>query len=542
MSPMNISLDHFRRAAADVGEHGDNDTLPFDIDTRFVNEKQEELAEIAFNFFGETNRSGRKEAIKKINSLEIFSERLLTPTGPAGFRITTKIHPFWNIYFNGLGVGVAEAHEPKRSTRAHSYRFVSDGKRLFNRDRSWRAYLQATIDDDVLGDQEAIVVKTDVSSFYEHIYHHRVENCVEDLFPRDRWTVAAQIDRFLNHFSSRRSFGLPVGGQCSRIIAELLMSSIDQRLSDSDIAWHRYVDDFTLITTSQADAYKALSDLSHALADYGLSLNRTKTTILTAKHYSDYVRMQLGAPDDEASRLQEIDLHFDPYSDTPDRDFEELKETVAQLEVHKLLNSELQKSQPDAFLVSQIGRTLKLNPPRVALQLCETLLESKNLHAFRGSWSTIMRGIAAVRKEEENADIFDHVDHLLDLIPDHSPHLLLPETNCLHFLKTIRFRRTDSRAQYVNGLYSSTKSETVKRACIDCWHSWRDRPCFVRLLNAWSSLGTEEQRMLWHAARDFGDDGKCFRDQVRPSLANRWRLGIEQAGTSTFESLYSEWG
>lgn len=432
-----VTLGHFKRAAADIGAHGDNDTLPFDVDNRFIAENQDALAEVAFNYFRELEAVGAKHAASAINSLQIFSERLLTPTGPAGFRITTKLHPFWNIYFNGLGVAIAEAHESERSERAHSYRFVPQGKGLFDRTASWRAYREATIADNDLQKHGVVVVQTDISSFYEHIYHHRIENCVADLFPKGS-TVPTQIDRFLSKFASGRSFGLPVGGQCARILAELLMSSVDRMLSDAGVIWHRYVDDFTLITSSQADAYRALSALSHALADYGLSLNRTKTIVLTAKHYIDYARTQLGTPEDEASKLREIDLHFDPYSDTADSDYEELRDTVEQLEVQALLNLELQKGQPDAFLVAQIGRTLRLHTPRVALQLCATLLDSKNLHSFRASWSTIMRGIASVRADKTYSEIFDPLDQLLDAVPEHSPHLLLPEANCLHFLKTIR--------------------------------------------------------------------------------------------------------
>src|ERR1044071_2137264 len=43
---------------------------------------------------------------------------------------------------------------------------------------------------------------------------------------------------------------------------------------------------------------------------------RTKTTLLTSRHYIDYVRTQLGGSGDEASKLVEIDFRFDPYSDT----------------------------------------------------------------------------------------------------------------------------------------------------------------------------------------------------------------------------------
>ena len=229
-----ITIGHFRRSAADIGRYGDNDTLPFDIENRFISDEQENLAGLAFDYFQRIDEKSEREVGADISSLPVFSERLLAPTGPAGFRITTKIHPFWNIYFNGLGVAVAQAHEPERSHLAHSYRFVEEGEGLFDRDASWRAYLQATLDDPALDNEDAIVVKTDISSFYERLYHHRLENRIKDLFPDS--TISVQIDRFLSKFAAGRSFGLPVGGQCARILAEVMMTPIDQRLSEAGIA------------------------------------------------------------------------------------------------------------------------------------------------------------------------------------------------------------------------------------------------------------------------------------------------------------------
>ncbi len=540
-----VTLDHFKRATADIGANGDNDTLPFDIDVRFINENQERLAELAYRYFEYLDGLPKKDTKPlnvrdTINSLDVFSERLLVPTGAAGFRITTKIHPLWNIYLNGLGVAIAEVHEPMRSDRVHSYRFLSQGNKLFDWTSSWRAFREASIADcEAVGDR-AVVVQTDISSFYEHVYHHRIENCIDDLFSEGS-KVAIQVDRFLSKLASGRSFGLPVGGQCSRILAELLLSSVDQRLTEEGIRWRRYVDDFVLVTNNQADAYRALAFLSHALADYGLSLNRTKTTVLTGKHFCDYVRTQLGGAGDDSSKLREIDLHFDPYSDSCLDDYEALRETVESLEVRALLDLELNKGQPDTFLVAQIGRTLRYHSPGVALQLCGTLLSPKNLHAFRASWTTIMRGISTVRKDDAFTDIFDGIDMLLDAIPEHSPHLLLAEASCLHFLRAIRFRRTDTRGQYVSRLYSSTPSQSVKRACIDCWRQWKDRPSFIRIRNNWSSINPEEQRMLWLAGKDFGDDGKNFRAQEKRSTVNYWRLGIEQDGFPTFADIYKKW-
>ncbi len=261
-----VTLEHFGRAAADIGTHGDNDTLPFDIDTRFVSHKQAGLARTAFSFFEQLQGDSEINSTHKVSALSVFSERLLVPTGPTGFRIATKIQSFWNIYFNGLGVAIAHALEDSRDDRAHSYRFLSNGgHELFDRTFSWKAFREATVADVIAAESGTIVVQTDISSFYEHISHHHIENFIDDLFP-DNGRIGNQVNALLGKFSAGRSFGLPVGGQCSRILAELFLNSVDHRMTDAGIRWRRYVDDYVLVARSHADAYRALSFLSHALA------------------------------------------------------------------------------------------------------------------------------------------------------------------------------------------------------------------------------------------------------------------------------------
>lgn len=535
-----VTIDHFIRAIDDIGAHGDNDMLPFDIDTIFLSESKDKLAKIAFDLFDRLERGGRMNAKSTLNSIQIFSERLLSPTGASGFRISTKIHPFWNIYLNGIAIAIAEKNEKNRSPNAHSYRFIDVGPSLFDRDKSWRAYKKATIKDPALKSNDAVVVQTDISSFYEHIYHHRIENCINDLF-ENHSTVSTQVDRLLSQLSSGRSFGLPVGGQCSRVLAELLMTSIDRLLTLSNVTWHRYVDDFTLIADSQAEAYKAISILSNALADYGLSLNRSKTTILKAQHYENFVHSQLFTDDDNASKLKKIDLHFDPYSDNPHSDYEDLAETVDQLNVQTLLDLEVHKSQPDTFLINQISRTLKLHDPALTLQLCRTLLSPENLHSFRGSWSTIIKGIISLRAGDRYSGVYSLLDNLLDNVISHSDHLLLPEANCLHYLRALRLSRTDKRAAYVHKILQENSSDTVKRACLDCIRNWKDRPSFIQARNKWPNFSPEVQRMLWLTSFEFGDDGRHFRLQVKNAIHNLWSLGIELKDKPSFSRAYVSW-
>ena len=534
-----VGKDHFSRAALEIGHSGDNDTLPYDLEAGFIKDKAADLAALCLALFQgvETGAVGKPATF--MNGLVIVSERLLAPSGPHGFRITTKVHPFWNLYLNGLGLAIAEANEGQRSARAHSYRLALQGPGFFDRTRSWRAYKLATLEEPDLREERAVVIQTDIASFYEHIYHHRLENVVKDLVQGS--TLAMQIDRILSKLAAGRSFGLPVGGQCARILAEVMMTPIDRSLTDAGLIWHRYVDDYTLVCRSQQDAYKALSELSHALADYGLSLNRSKTTFLRARHYRDFIAAQLGEGEASSLALRELDLHFDPYSDNASAEYEKLKQSFEKIDISFLLDLEREKSQPDTFVLAQIGRALKFQEPTIAVQLCATLLDPNNLDSFRASWSKIMRGVYAVRSNDQFASIFAAIDVLLDRIPAAAGHLLVPEANMLHFLRAIRFVRTDLRGAFVRQTYDATASASVRRACIDCWRHWGDRSNFTRLRNQWQNLGAGEQRMLWLAAGAFGDEGLKARDQLRGSLAQAWQLGIETGATVSFAACYEDW-
>lgn len=535
-----VDKNHFLRAALEIGQSGENDTLPYEVDAAFVKDRADELSDICIALFQDVERGAVGRPVEFMNGLNISSERLLVPSGSHGFRITAKIHPFWNLYLNGLGLAIAEANEVNRSKRVHSYRLGGDDADFFDRTRSWRAYKKATLGEKVLEEQHAVVVQTDIASFYGHIYHHRLENVIRDLAAAGS-TISLQIDRILSKLAAGRSFGLPVGGQCARVLAEVMMTPIDQSLSDAGIVWHRYVDDFTLICASQQDAYKALTVLSHALADCGLSLNRSKTTFLSGKHYKDFIAVQLGESDDASSPLREMDLHFDPYSDNAREEYEKLKASFDQMDISFLLGLEMEKSQPDAFVLAQIGRALKFQDPKTAEQLCATLLDPKNLDAFRASWSKIMRGVYAVRSSLEFGAIHGALDVLLDRVPAAASHLLVPEANLLHFLRTIRFVRTDARGAFVRQTYDGTSSSAVKRACIDCWRHWKDRTSFTRLRNQWTVLGPGEQRMLWLAAAAFGDEGLKAKQQLQGSLRQSWKLGIEKDTAPNFAACYESW-
>ena len=237
-----VSRVHVAKAIDDVAAHGDNDILPFDIDSRFIAAKRDELADSICAFSEQLSKKSEKELVSFWKSQSIPHERLLAPAGYTGFRATTKIHPFWNLYINSFCVALAETNEANRSTRAHSYRYSPTGPGLFEPARSWRAYLESALVDVRALSRKAVVVQTDISSFYEHVYHHRLKNFLDDTVG-GRSNIPVQIERILPKIAGGRSFGLPVGGQGARILAEVFLGSLDRSLAANGVHWHRYVDD-----------------------------------------------------------------------------------------------------------------------------------------------------------------------------------------------------------------------------------------------------------------------------------------------------------
>ena len=130
-----------------------------------------------------------------------------------------------------------------------------------------------------------VKVTADISNFYDRLNLHRLESTLEDI-GCDHACVRA-LNQILMHWANRNSYGLPVGCDASRILAEAMLINIDNRLYNEGVNFIRYVDDFRIFTATYADAHCALTLLTEALDREGLFINSEKTKILSASHELD---------------------------------------------------------------------------------------------------------------------------------------------------------------------------------------------------------------------------------------------------------------
>ena len=140
-------------------------------------------------------------------------------------------------------------------------------------------------------------VSADIRAFFHSIYTHSIP-----------WAIYgkgwAKRNRSLNHYGNLidllcrnaqdgQTIGLPVGPDTSRLIAEVVASSIDvtlrNRLHINAQVASRYVDDYTIGSNGQLTGDILLAALRQATAFYELELNNDKSAI-----YSTSIRQNTG--------------------------------------------------------------------------------------------------------------------------------------------------------------------------------------------------------------------------------------------------------
>jgi hypothetical protein len=93
----------FRRAIANVVQHGDTDIFPFPVENRILFDKQPEILQLLSKIHQDFDRY--------LVTYPPANHGALAPVGYTGFRWATQIDPIWNVYFLALVIELAERIE-----------------------------------------------------------------------------------------------------------------------------------------------------------------------------------------------------------------------------------------------------------------------------------------------------------------------------------------------------------------------------------------------------------------------------------------------
>ena len=213
--------------------------------------------------------------------------RCVVPKHRFGFRISTQLDPLDTLMYTALVYDLGKAIEKKRLPAkkgiVHSYRFGPDADgQFYDRQYGWESFRQHSLEA-IKSDEYGAVVVADIADFFPRVYSHPLENALTECTVQKAWCARA-IKGLLKQWNQTIFYGLPVGPSASRLLSELALTVVDDRLVSDEIQYCRFSDDYRLFCTDQRQAYERLAMLAQILFDtLGLTLQQHKTEILS-KH------------------------------------------------------------------------------------------------------------------------------------------------------------------------------------------------------------------------------------------------------------------
>ncbi len=104
-------------------------------------------------------------------------------------------------------------------------------------------------------------------TFNPRIYHHRLENVIQASARSQRSIDVARVlvRKYLSNISGRNNYGIPIGPNASRVLAEAVLIDVDAGLLSDGADFIRWVDDYTIFCKSEVKAQRLLFRLSEHL-------------------------------------------------------------------------------------------------------------------------------------------------------------------------------------------------------------------------------------------------------------------------------------
>jgi len=248
-------------------------TRPFEIDML--------KKEIVKNKVIEAIKTSLKENSIKSLGVTPISYVLVPKKELFDFRKCALIQPLDELKYLSLVIQIADKIEIMRISKSKnnifSYRFKPQKGYLFDPNynfTSFREYVSKKSNQQNIN----VVVSCDIGNFYDRLNLHRLE-CILSSNEKIDKKIVHQINELLLFWSNRDSYGLPVGSNASRILAEASLIEVDNYLISKKIDFCRFVDDYRIFAKDAVTAHHSLSVLVDRLNKEGLFLNTSKTEI-----------------------------------------------------------------------------------------------------------------------------------------------------------------------------------------------------------------------------------------------------------------------
>ncbi len=129
------------------------------------------------------------------------------------------------------------------------------------------------------------MVHADISKCFPSIYSHAIPWALigkneAKKYTHDERLWYNKIDKYTRNSKNGETHGLLIGPHTSNVLSEIILCSIDERLSKEYSCYIRNIDDYICYTDSRDEAETFLRDLNRELREFDLLINHKKTEIL----------------------------------------------------------------------------------------------------------------------------------------------------------------------------------------------------------------------------------------------------------------------
>lgn len=248
---------------------------PFEIKLLENNEIRQEIIENVAKSIKKCNFEELK--ISKIGHVLVPKKNLCDYRKCAWIDVIDEIKYLTLVLLMAKDIEVAR--DNKSNKKVFSYRLKTKGNNgyIFDNEYNYTSFRNRIAEKSKMKNKK-IVVECDISNFYDRLNLHRLESVLLSIEKKDKDAIKL-LNEILLFWSNRDSYGLPVGSNASRILAEAALIEIDNYLISKNIDFCRFVDDYRIFTKSASEAHKNLAILVERLNKEGLFLNYSKTNI-----------------------------------------------------------------------------------------------------------------------------------------------------------------------------------------------------------------------------------------------------------------------
>lgn len=499
----------FELALSNITKFGDTDVFPFPIENHVFFDLPEKTVDLL-----ETIHAGFEHYLV---DNPVAQERSLSAVGYFGFRRATLIDPIWNAYLLALIIAIGTDIEAARISIdkkvVFSYRFSPDPQKgtVFDPNVGWSQFLEHARE---LATKSAFVLECDVSDFYPRAYHHRIENALQRASTNTE--ITRRVMALLKQLSKGVSYGLPVGGPAARLLSELLLNRVDRLLLAEGVIFCRFADDYRIFGRSREESYQQLILLSEKLFENeGLALQKSKTLIMSSEEFLStrtMVTQDAGEADAQERSFLMLRLHFDPYSLTPESDYQSLQHELQRFDILGMLIRQMGKSRIDQQLTRRLIKAVRFLRPDIRDQAALSLAE--NLDVLYPVIPTTMMLYKSIWTDLSPNTSNLIVEILRERIKSRSYVLQVP-VNLAFAVRVLAQDPSDETDEVLTQIYGETVSPSIRRDVIlamarrnaDYWVSDK--------LKYWRSLTEWERRALIIASYMLGDEGEYWRAGVK---------------------------